>query len=130
MQLPYALRDPFRDSHFASEEYKSRWPEAPQYLEALQAGAVNGLLDLSLIQTDKYEEAIRQGISRLWAGEDPQTILDDVAAAVGRGHRADRRRQAAGRLRGLGGQAQRLPEPAVVDAGEATAPRRMRRAGA
>ena len=80
VQLPYALRDPFRDSHFASAEYKSRWPEAPQYLEALQAGAVNGLLDLSLIQTDKYEEAIRQGVSRLWAGEDPQTILDDVAA--------------------------------------------------
>lgn len=80
VQLPYALRDPFRDSHFASEEYKSRWPEAPQYLEALQAGAVNGLLDLSLLQTDKYEEALRQGISRLWAGEDPQAILDDVAA--------------------------------------------------
>jgi multiple sugar transport system substrate-binding protein len=26
VQLPYALRDPFRDSHFVSEEYKSRWP--------------------------------------------------------------------------------------------------------
>jgi multiple sugar transport system substrate-binding protein len=80
VQLPYALRDPFRDSHFASEEYKSRWPEAPEYLAALQAGAVSGLLDLSLIQTDKYEEALRQGVSRLWAGEDPQAILDDVAA--------------------------------------------------
>jgi len=80
VQLPYALRDPFRDSHFASEEYRSRWPEAPQYLEALQAGAVSGLLDLSLIQTDKYEEALRQGVSRLWAGEDPKAILDDVAA--------------------------------------------------
>ena len=80
VQLPYALRDPFRDSHFTSEEYKSRWPEAPQYLEALQQGAVSGLLDLSLLQTDRYEEALRQGISRLWAGEDPQTILDDVAA--------------------------------------------------
>jgi multiple sugar transport system substrate-binding protein len=80
VQLPYALRDPFRDSHFTSAEYKSRWPEAPQYLAALQAGAVNGLLDLSLIQTDKYEEAIRQGVSRLWAGEDPKAILDDVAA--------------------------------------------------
>jgi len=34
---------------------------------------------LSLIQTDKYEEALRQGISRLWAGEDPKKILDDVA---------------------------------------------------
>ena len=80
VQLPYALRDPFRDSHFASEEYKSRWPEAPEYLDALQQGAVSGLLDLSLIQTDKYEEALRQGVSRLWAGEDPQAILDDVAA--------------------------------------------------
>lgn len=80
VQLPYALRDPFRDSHFASEEYKSRWADAPEYLAALQEGAVSGLLDLSLIQTDKYEEALRQGISRLWAGEDAQAILDDVAA--------------------------------------------------
>jgi multiple sugar transport system substrate-binding protein len=81
VQLPTALRDPFRDSHFTSEEYKSRWPEAPQYLAALQAGAVSGMLDLSIIQTDLYEEAIRQGISRLWAGDDPQTILNDMAAA-------------------------------------------------
>ncbi|MGH6924613.1 MAG: ABC transporter substrate-binding protein [Propylenella sp.] len=80
VQLPTALRDPFRDSHFTSEEYKGRWPEAPQYLEALQAGAVSGLLDLSIIQTDRYEEALRQGISRLWGGEDPQTILNDIAA--------------------------------------------------
>ena len=35
---------------------------------------------MSLIQTDKYEEALRQGISRLWAGDNPQKILDDVAA--------------------------------------------------
>jgi multiple sugar transport system substrate-binding protein len=80
VQLPYALRDPFRDSHFTSAEYKSRWPEAPEYLQALQDGAVNGLLDLSLIQTDKYEEALRQAVSRLWAGEDAKAILDDVAA--------------------------------------------------
>jgi multiple sugar transport system substrate-binding protein len=81
VQLPYALRDPFRESHFVSEEYKSRWPQAPQYLEALKAGAVSGLLDLSLIQTDRYEEVLRQSVSRLWAGEDPQQILDDAAAA-------------------------------------------------
>jgi multiple sugar transport system substrate-binding protein len=39
-----------------------------------------GLADLSLVQTDKYEEALRQGFSRLWAGEDPKKVLDDVAA--------------------------------------------------
>jgi multiple sugar transport system substrate-binding protein len=81
VQLPYALRDPFRESHFTSEEYKSRWPAAPEYLAALKAGAVSGLLDLSVIQTDRYEEALRQGISRLWAGDDPQTILDETAAS-------------------------------------------------
>ncbi|MCE3248732.1 MAG: transporter substrate-binding protein, partial [Geminicoccaceae bacterium] len=80
VQLPYALRDPFRESHFESEEYKSRWPAAPEYLATLQEAANTGLLDLSLIQTDKYEEALRQAYSRLWAGEDPQAILDDVAA--------------------------------------------------
>jgi len=81
VQLPTALRDPFRDSHFTSPAYKARWPEAPEYLAALQAGAVNGLLDLSIIQTDKYEEALRQGVSRLWAGEDPKKILGDVDVA-------------------------------------------------
>ena len=80
VQLPYALRDPFRQSHFDSKEYQSRWPDAPEYLEALQRAAESGLLDLSLLQTDRYEEALRQGFSRLWAGEDPKTILDDVAA--------------------------------------------------
>jgi multiple sugar transport system substrate-binding protein len=79
VQLPYALRDPFRDSHFTSKEYLAKWPDAKDYLAALQAGSKSGLLDLSLIQTDKYEEALRQGISRLWAGDNPKAILDDVA---------------------------------------------------
>ena len=32
-----------------------------------------------MIQTDKYEEVLRQGFSRLWAGEDAKSILDDLA---------------------------------------------------
>jgi multiple sugar transport system substrate-binding protein len=80
VQLPYALRDPFRDSHYESAEYKARWPEAPQYLAALKQASLSGLLDLSILQTDRYEEALRRGLSRLWAGEDPKAILDDVAA--------------------------------------------------
>ncbi len=79
VQLPYALRDPFRDSHFTSPEYLAKWPDAKDYLAALQAGANSGLLDLSLLQTDKYEEALRQMISKLWAGEDPKAILDVAA---------------------------------------------------
>jgi len=80
VKLPYALRDPFRDSHFTDPEYMKLWPDAKDYLAALGQGAKTGLLDLSLIQTDKYEEALRQSISRLWAGEDPKKILDKVAA--------------------------------------------------
>ncbi len=80
VQLPYALRDPFRESHYVNKEYLAKWPDAKHYLAALKDASKTGLLDLSLIQTDKYEEALRQGISRLWAGEDPKKILDDVAA--------------------------------------------------
>jgi len=80
VKLPYALRDPFRESHFKNADYLKLWPDAKDYLATLQAASKTGLLDLSLIQTDKYEEALRQGISRLWAGEDPKKILDDVAA--------------------------------------------------
>ncbi len=79
VQLPYALRDPFRTSHFSSTEYRSRWANAGDYLDVLKAGAETGLLDLSLIQTDRYEEGIRQAIGRLWAKEDPKEILDDLA---------------------------------------------------
>lgn len=79
VQLPYALRDPFRTSHYSSKEYRSRWPNAGDYLDVLKAGAETGLLDLSLIQTDRYEEGMRQAIGRLWAKEDPKEILDDLA---------------------------------------------------
>ncbi|MBA4095593.1 MAG: ABC transporter substrate-binding protein [Rhodospirillum sp.] len=79
VQLPYALRDPFRDSQFTSPEYLSKWPDAKDYLATLGEGAKTGLLDLSLLQTDKYEEVLRQSISRLWTGEDAKAILDDAA---------------------------------------------------
>jgi multiple sugar transport system substrate-binding protein len=80
VQLPYALRDPFRDSHFVSPEYQAKWPDAKEYLAVLGEGAKTGLLDLSLLQTDKYEEVLRQMISKLWAGDDPKAIADAAAA--------------------------------------------------
>jgi len=79
VQLPYALRDPFRDSHYTNKDYMAKWPDAKDYLAALGQAAKTGLLDLSLIQTDKYEEAMRQGMSKLWSGADPKATLDEVA---------------------------------------------------
>jgi len=79
VQLPYTLRDPFRVNHYTDKVYLSRWPDAKDYLATLKAASESGLLDLSLLQTDKYEDALRKGITRLWAGEDAKKILDDVA---------------------------------------------------
>ena len=79
VQLPYTLRDPFRTSHYSNPEYLSKWPDAIDYLRTLKSASEAGLFDLSLIQTDKYEEVLRQGFGRLWAGEDAQYILDDLA---------------------------------------------------
>lgn len=79
VQLPYTLRDPFRTSHYSNPEYLAKWPDAKDYLDTLKKASETGLFDLSLIQTDKYEEVLRLGFSRLWAGEDPKGILDDLA---------------------------------------------------
>jgi multiple sugar transport system substrate-binding protein len=79
VMLPYTLRDPFRMSHYSSEKYRKLWPDAPSYLDTVKAAAETGLLDLSLLQQDKYDEAMTQAISSLWTGEDPQEILDRLA---------------------------------------------------
>ncbi len=79
VQLPYALRDPFRARTSAIPSTSQRWPEAKEYLATLKAGSETGLLDLSLLQTDSYEEVLRQAISKLWAGGDPKQILDEAA---------------------------------------------------
>ena len=81
VQLPYALRDPFRKSHFSSPEYQSRWPDAKYYLEAAEKGAVSGLLDLSIINTFAYIDALAIGLQATMGGGDPQEELDGVAAA-------------------------------------------------
>lgn len=79
VQLPFTLRDPFRTSHYSDPEYLAKWPDAKDYLGTLKRASETGLFDLSLIQTDQYEEVLRLGFSRLWAGEDPKAILDDLA---------------------------------------------------
>ena len=79
VKLPFTLRDPFRTSHYTDPGYLALWPNAKDYLAALKEASDTGLLDLSLLQTDKYEEVLRQAISKLWAGDDPKAILDAAA---------------------------------------------------
>ena len=80
VQLPYALRDPFRKSHFSSPEYQSLWPDAKYYLATLEEGAKTGLLDLSIINTFAYMDALARGLQATMGGADPQESLDDVAS--------------------------------------------------
>jgi multiple sugar transport system substrate-binding protein len=79
VQLPFTLRDPFRTSHYASKEYAALWPDAPAYLATIKESGEKGLLDLSLLQQDKYDETLSKAISSLWAGEEPKAILDRLA---------------------------------------------------
>jgi multiple sugar transport system substrate-binding protein len=80
VQLPYALRDPFRKSHFSAPSYQALWPDAKHYLATLEAGAVSGLLDLSIINTFAYEDTLSAGLQAAMGGVDPQEALDGVAA--------------------------------------------------
>ena len=80
VQLPYALRDPFRDNHLTDEDYAARWPEAPEYLATLQEAAQTGLLDLSILQTASYAEALGRAIQAGISGVDPKQALDQAAA--------------------------------------------------
>ena len=79
VQLPYTLRDPFRTSHYASEDYRKLWPDAGAYLDTIKAAGEKGLLDLSLLQQDKYDEAMSKAISGLWANKDPKAAIDELA---------------------------------------------------
>ena len=80
VQLPYTLRDPFRTSHYASAEYRKLWPDAGAYLDIIKLSGERGLLDLSLLQQDKYDEAMSKGLSSLFGGTDPKAVANNLAA--------------------------------------------------
>jgi len=77
--LPYALRDPFRTSHFTSAKYRAAWPAAGEYLDALKIGSETGLLDLSIIDTFQYEESITRALTAALAGGNVREVLDRAA---------------------------------------------------
>lgn len=80
VMLPYALRDPYRLSHYSSEEYRARWETAGDYLDTLKAAADGALLDLVIPGAVDYHNAIDQAVTGAMAGADVQQSLDDLAA--------------------------------------------------
>ncbi len=78
VMLPFALRDPYRISHFESPLYRSAWPEAPEYLDKLQE-ATTGQWELGIPGSREYMEAIDNAVTASYAGKDPQEALDEAA---------------------------------------------------
>ncbi len=58
VMLPYALRDPYRISHFKSPAYRKLWPSAKEYLIGLNNGANNAVLDLIMSGAADYANAL------------------------------------------------------------------------
>ncbi|TIQ20255.1 MAG: extracellular solute-binding protein [Mesorhizobium sp.] len=78
--LPYALRDPYRISHFKSELYGALFPSAKEYLSNLNKSANVGLLDPIMPGAQDYFLSIDRMCTAVWAGADPKASLETAAA--------------------------------------------------
>ena len=77
VMLPYALRDPYRLSHFSSETYRARWSNAGEYLDTLSAAADTALLDIILPGANEYHVALDQMVTSAQGGT---SVADDLAS--------------------------------------------------
>ncbi len=80
VMLPYALRDPYRISHFKSDLYAQLFPSAKEYLVNLNNSANVALLDPILPGAQDYLVSLDRMATSVWAGEDPQRALETAAA--------------------------------------------------
>jgi multiple sugar transport system substrate-binding protein len=78
--LPYSLRDPFRQSHFASPAYRGLWPSAPAYLETLKTAEAKAFLDLIIPGAPEYEEAFYQAANNIRLGTRVDDAMKQMAA--------------------------------------------------
>jgi len=77
--LPFALRDPFRRSHFESDEYRGLWDDAGDYLDTLLEAGENASLDLIMPGGQEYHDAMDRAATAVYAGMDPEQALDIAA---------------------------------------------------
>ena len=82
VMLPYALRDPYRLSHYASEEYRARWATAPVYLDTLKAAADTALVDLTMPGAAEYNTAMDNAVTAAQASTPADQAMKDGAAAM------------------------------------------------
>jgi multiple sugar transport system substrate-binding protein len=75
VMLPYALRDPYRLSHFVSEEYRGLWPTAGDYLDTLQAAADGALIDIIMPGSAEYHTVLDQAVTSAQSGTPVEEAL-------------------------------------------------------
>jgi multiple sugar transport system substrate-binding protein len=75
VMLPYALRDPYRLSHYKSSLYRSLWPAAKDYLVNLNDSANGGVLDMIMPGWQDYALSVDRMCTAVWAGQDPKGAL-------------------------------------------------------
>jgi multiple sugar transport system substrate-binding protein len=78
--VPYALRDPYRLSHYTSPLYRALWPDAKEYLVGLSNAANNAVVDMIMPGWQDYALSIDRMCSAVWAGTDPKEALQKAAA--------------------------------------------------
>ena len=93
VMAPFALRDPYRMSHYTSPLYRSLWPDAKDYLINLSNSANGAVLDMIMPGWQDYALSIDRMCTAVWAGEDPQTALAESGCGVGCHDGEARRRQ-------------------------------------
>ncbi|MGI6851389.1 extracellular solute-binding protein [Mesorhizobium sp. 1B3] len=80
VMLPYALRDPYRLSHFKSDLYAGLFPSAKEYLVNLNNSANVGLLDPIMPGAQDYFLSVDRMCTAVWAGGDPEASLKTAAS--------------------------------------------------
>jgi multiple sugar transport system substrate-binding protein len=80
VMVPYALRDPYRLSHYTAPAYRALWPAAKDYLIGLSNGANTSVVDMIMPGWQDYALSLDRMCSAVWAGTDPEAALRKAAA--------------------------------------------------
>jgi multiple sugar transport system substrate-binding protein len=79
---PIALRDPYRLSHYSSEEYRGLWADAGAYLDALKQAANTAFTDWAIPGWQEYALAIDKAVTGAMGGQDAQSALDTAVSEM------------------------------------------------
>jgi multiple sugar transport system substrate-binding protein len=79
VMLPYALRDPYRLSHYKSPKYRALWPHAKAYLINLANAANEGVLNPIMPGTADYAVSLDRACTSAYAGTNSKSALATAA---------------------------------------------------